>query len=232
MSGGTTERTPTVLTFSPAGRVIVLLGPAALGILLAVLLPVLARWLVDKRFPVFGVVWRLASSVDAWWEVAVQAVILAVLGALASVEMVRRSARVTIAPGEVRLQTGDDVITVPRTRIDFVFLHGDRLVILDRESRHLFHGEPQADGGPLEQTFREYGYPWRDGDPFTELYQPWVPGTGLLPVAAEAVLSARAVAVRKKAAREAAELRESLEKLGYSVRDEGDRQFWRPLVSS
>ncbi|MEU8657772.1 CysS/YqeB C-terminal domain-containing protein [Actinoplanes philippinensis] len=43
---------------------------------------------------------------------------------------------------------------------------------------------------------------------------------------------ARAVALRKKAPREAAELRDSLEKLGYSVRDDGDRQLWRPLVRS
>ena len=46
------------------------------------------------------------------------------------------------------------------------------------------------------------------------------------------MLSARAVVLRKKAAQEAGELRTTLEKLGYSVRDDGDKQFWRPLVRS
>jgi hypothetical protein len=232
MDGDTSGRESTVLAFSPAGRALVLLGPAAAGVLVAVLAPVLARWLVDLHVPVLGVVWRVIASVDTWWEVTIQAAILAVLGALASAEIVRRSTRVTIDAGEVQLETGDRVVSFPRLQIDFIFMDGSFLVILDRESRHLFHGEPQAASGPLEKTFREYGYPWRDGDPFTDLYQPWVPETGLLPVAAEAVLSARAVARRKKAARETAELSGSLEKLGYAVRDDGERQLWRPLVRS
>jgi len=232
MSGGTSQRGSTVLTFDPVGRALVLFGPALLGVLLALLVPALARWLVDVRFPVLGIVWEVAASVDTWWKVAVQAAILAVLGALVSVEIVRRSTRVTVALRQVRLETGDDVVTVPRERIDFVFMEGRRLILLDGESRHLFHGEPQADPGPIEQTFRDYGYPWRDGDPFSDLYQPWVPDAGQLPVAVEAVLSARAVALRKKASREAGELRDSLEKLGYAVRDDGDRQLWRPLVRS
>jgi hypothetical protein len=232
MGGDTSGREPTVLAFSPAGRLLVLLGPALAGVVLAVLAPILARWLVDVHFPVLGVVWRVVASVDTWWKVAVQAAILAVLGALASVEIVRRSTRVTVGAGEVRLETGDRVVALTRPQIDFVFMDGSFLVILDRESRQLFHGEPQADSGPLERTFTQYGYPWSDEDPFTGLYQPWVPETGLLPVAVEAVLSARAVALRKKAAREAAELRDSLEKLGYAVRDDGGRQLWRPLVRS
>ncbi|MFC4071202.1 YqeB family protein [Actinoplanes subglobosus] len=232
MGGDRTGREPTVLAFSPAGRVLVLLGPAAAGVLVAVLAPAIARRLVDVGFPVLGVVWRVIASVDTWWKVAVQAAILAVLGALASVEIMRRSTRVTVGVGEVRLETGDRVLSFLRPQIDFVYMDGGFLVILDRDSRHLFHGEPQAESGPLGKTFTEYGYPWRDEDPFTDLYQPWVPGTGLLPVAVEAVLSARAVALRKKAPREATELRDSLEKLGYAVRDDGDRQSWRPLVRS
>jgi hypothetical protein len=232
MSGDTSGREPTVLAFSPAGRALVLLGPALAGAVLAVLAPILARWLVDAGFPVLGVVWRVIASVDTWWKVAVQALILAVLGALASVEIVRRSTRVTIGDVEVRLETGDRVVTVTRPQIDFVFMDGGSLVILDHESRHLFHGEPQAESGPLARTFMEYGYPWRDGDPFDDLYQPWAQGRDRLPVAVDAVLSARAVALRKKAPREAAELRDSLEKLGYAVRDDGDRQLWRPLVRS
>ncbi|GIE74312.1 hypothetical protein Aph02nite_02620 [Actinoplanes philippinensis] len=232
MGGDTSGREPTVLAFSPAGRVLVLLGPALAGVLVAVLAPILARWLAGVHFPVLGVVWRVAGAVDTWWEVAVQVLILAVAGALISVEIVRRSTRVTVGAGEVRLRTGDREVAVPRPQIDFVFMDGGFLVILDRESRRLFHGEPQADSGPLQKTFMEYGYPWHDADPFTGLYRPWTPGGEQLPVAVEAVLSARAVALRKKAPREAAELRDSLEKLGYAVRDDGDRQLWRPLVRS
>lgn len=226
------RRDATVLAFSPAERALVMIGPAALGIALAVLLPILSRWLVDVGFPVLGVVWRVIAAVDDWWEVAIQAAIFAVAGALFSVEILRRSARVTIGAGEVSLRTGDREVTVPRAEIDSVFMERNELIILDRESRQTFRGESQADPGPLRTTFLEYGYPWRDDDPFTDLYRPWVPESGELPVAVEAVLSARALAVRKKAGEEAAQLRGSLEKLGYAIRDDGDRQLWRPLVRS
>ncbi|WP_430790147.1 YqeB family protein [Actinoplanes sp. G11-F43] len=226
------RREVTVLTFSPGTRLLVTAGPATAGILLAVLVPFLARWLDGIGFPVLGVVWRVIAEVDTWWKIAVQAGIFALLGALASVEITRRLTRVTIAADEVLLETGDESVTVPRPVIDFVFMTGDRLIILDPDSRQMFHGEPRAEAAMLERAFTDHGYPWRDGDPFTDLYQPWVPESGELPVAVEAVLSARAVALRKKAGKESAELRASLEKLGYAVRDDGDRQHWRPLVRS
>ncbi|MBB4754797.1 hypothetical protein [Actinoplanes lobatus] len=233
MSGGDASRQDgTVLTFSPVARVLVVFGPATLGVLIGFALPVAARWLVDVGFPVLGVVWRVAASVDTWWKAVVQAAIFAVVGALASVELVRGTVRVTVGAEEVRLRTGESEAVVARSEIGALFVDDAALVILDRESRRVFHGDPQAEQDVLERVFREHGYPWRAEDPFAGLYQRWVPESGQLPVAVEAVLSARSVALRKKAAKEAAELRGSLEKLGYAVRDDGAHQLWRPLVRS
>ncbi|MBO3741582.1 YqeB family protein [Actinoplanes flavus] len=232
MSGEASRQDGTVLTFSPVARVLVLFGPATLGVLLGLALPVVAGWLADVGFPVLGVVWRVAASVDTWWKAAVQAAIFALVGALVSVEMVRGTVRVTVGSGEVRLRTGENEVAVARTDVGALFMDGDALVILDGESRRVFHGEPQAEAGVLERVFREHGYPWRAGDPFADLYQRWTPESGHLPVAVDAVLTARSVAVRKKAVKEAAELRGSLEKLGYAVRDDDGHQFWRPLVRS
>ncbi|MEV0901183.1 hypothetical protein [Actinoplanes sp. NPDC049802] len=232
MDGDASRRDGTVLTFSPAARVLVLVVPATLGVLLGLALPVIAGWLVDAGVPVLGVVWKTARRVDEWWKVGVQAAILGAVGVAASVAIIRRSARITVGSGEVRLRTGDVEVVLARPEVAAVFLRGDELVILDRESRQLFAGEPQAGAAVLERAFRDHGYPWRAGDPFADLYQRWVPESGQLPVAVEAVLAARSVALRKKAEKETAELRTSLEKLGYVVRDDGGHQLWRPLVRS
>jgi hypothetical protein len=221
-----------VLTLSGGARFLVLVGPAALGLLLAVAIPPFARWALSWGVGLpFGVVWKIAAEMDEWWKVAVQAAILGVLGVLASIEILRHTARVTLAAEQVQLDLGDDRRTLARTAVGAVYREGDTLVILDRESRPAFRGEPHADNGALERAFRDFGYPWRDADPFAGLYQQWAPGDSRLPVEVDAVLSARAVALRKKAGKEAGELRESLHKLGFTVRDEGDKQFWRPLVS-
>ncbi|MBG0562894.1 YqeB family protein [Actinoplanes aureus] len=224
---------PVVLTYTGFDRALVTAGPAVLGLVLAAVLPMVARWALDLDIPLpFRPVWVVAGSIDRWWELAVQAAILAGLGAVVTMEILRRTASVTVGSDEVSLELADDRRTLPRADIEAIYRDGDALVVLDRESRQAFRGEARAGAAVLERAFREFGYPWRDADPFAELYHRWVPDTGLLPVAADAVLSARAVALRKKAGKEAGELRDTLQKLGYAVRDDGDKQFWRPLVRS
>ncbi|MEU4690253.1 hypothetical protein [Actinoplanes sp. NPDC023714] len=222
---------PTVLTLSRADRAWITLGPAAAGVLLALILPVVARWLAGLGVALpFGFVIKAVAGVDAWWKVAIQAAIFGVLGALVSAEILRRVTRVTVADDRLELQTAGARQTFARLEIGALYPERDLLIVLDNDSRHMFHGEPGASRARLGEAFREHGWPWHDDDPFAGLYQRWEPSGGQLPIDADAVLTARAVALRKKAGKEAGELRDTLQKLGYAVRDEGDRQFWRPLV--
>ncbi|BBH68161.1 hypothetical protein ACTI_48460 [Actinoplanes sp. OR16] len=220
-----------VLTLSRRHRALITLGPATLGVLLALALPVIARWLAGFGVALpFGFVIKAVAGVDAGWEVAVQVAIFGVLGVLASAEILRHVTRVTIAADEVELRTAGDRLVLARADIGALYPERDFLVVLDHDSRRLFHGEPGASRARLGDAFRDHGYPWHDDDPFADLYHRWEPEAGRLPIDVEAVLSARAVALRKKAGKEAGELRETLQKLGYAVRDDGADQFWRPLV--
>ena len=223
-----------MLALSGADRALVTFGPVTVGVLLALILPPVARWFLGLGVGLpFGVVFKVVARIDAGWEVAVQAGILGGLGLLATAELLRRSIRVTVAEEELRLEAAGEPRTVPRADIVALFWgRKDFLVVLDRDSREIFHGEPGARAHKVERTFRDFGYPWHDGDPFADLYQPWEPGSDRLPAAVDAVLRARAVALRQKAEREAGELRDSLQQLGYAVRDDGEQQFWRPLVRS
>ncbi|KUL30021.1 YqeB family protein [Actinoplanes awajinensis] len=217
------------LGFAPPDRLLITCGPAALGLLLAWVLPMVARWALDLHFwlpfrPAFVVV----GAVDEPWELAVQAGILVVLGLLGTATLYENLTTVTVSRFEARIGPAG----LPRGEVTAVYLDGDDLVVLDRESRQAARCVPRARRRVLAATFPEFGYPWRDADPYAGLYHRWTPSSDALPPAADAVLSARAVAVRKKAAKEARELRATLEKLGYSVRDEGGEQLWRPLVHS
>ncbi|BCY12631.1 hypothetical protein [Actinoplanes sp. L3-i22] len=217
------------LGFSPPDRVLITFGPAALGLLLAVVLPRTARWALGLPVPLpFRPVVRVAGAIDSPWELGIQAAILVIVGLFATAALHERLVTVTVGLGEARFGgTG-----VPRSEITGLYPDGDALIALDRESRQVVRCHPRARRARLAETFRAFGYPWRDADPYADLYHPWESGAESLPPAADAVLSARAVALRKKAATEAIELRATLEKLGYAVRDEGEKQFWRPLVRS
>jgi hypothetical protein len=222
-------RTSAELGFSLPDRVLITAGPAALGVLLTAVLPVIARWVLALHVPLpFRVVFRVVGAIGEPWELAVQGAILVAVGLGVTATLFERLATITVTPGEARFGASE----VPRSRITALYPDGDTLVVLDRESRQVVRCTPRARRPVLAATFREFGYPWRDTDPYADLYRPWISAADDLPPAADAVLCARAVALRKKAAQEAGELRTTLEKLGYGVRDDGGRQYWRPLVRS
>jgi hypothetical protein len=59
-----------------------------------------------------------------------------------------------------------------------------------------------------------------------------VPDTPDLPGAVHALLKAREAALKKRAGRDVAELRDEVQKLGFVVRETATRQYWRPLIRS
>ncbi|MFI1988554.1 hypothetical protein [Actinoplanes sp. NPDC020271] len=217
------------LGFTPRDRALVAAGPAVAGLLLAGGLPIAARWLLglDTALP-FRQIIRLIGAIDRPWELAIEAAVLALAGLLVTVVLFERLITIAVAPAEARF--GETVMS--RNDVAALYPEGDTLVVLDRESRQAVRCMPRARRKALAEAFQQFGYPWRDADPYADLYRPWIAAADALPPAVDAVLSARAVAVRKKAAKEAGELRATLEKLGYAVRDEGEKQFWRPLVRS
>ncbi|GAA4587080.1 hypothetical protein BJY16_008122 [Actinoplanes octamycinicus] len=221
-------RTSAELGFAPLDRLLILCGPAALGLLLTAALPAVARWALGLHLPLpFRPAVVLIGKIDSPWELAVQGAVLVVAGLFVTAALVEHLTPVTVTFDQARF--GER--TLSRSEITALFLDRDTLVVLDRESRQAVRCTPRARRSALAATFPEFGYPWRDADPYADLYRPWQTGDDL-PPEVDAVLSARAVAVRKKAGKEAGELRTTLEKLGFSVRDEGDKQFWRPLVRS
>jgi len=85
-------------------------------------------------------------------------------------------------------------------------------------------------GRPGAAAFRKHGYPWSDdGDPHRDQYRRWVPDMPDLPASANALLKARELALQKKDKTDAEDLRKELARLGYVVREEGTRQYWRKI---
>ncbi len=230
-SGPEASSGQTVLTYPVVDRLVIFLGIPAGAFLVAALLPPLGRWVLglSTGFPMRPV-FRLLGAIDSPREWAVHLVIFLVVGLGVTWAAVTESAKVTLTDDEVRLDIGDRTQTIARADIDAVFLDGKTLVVLDRESRQLFCDSPRASRAALAKAFRAHGYPWQDADPYAEMYRRWVSDTPDLPPAVNAVLAARETALKKKAGQQVRELRDAVEELGFVVRDEGARQYWRGLV--
>jgi hypothetical protein len=139
--------------------------------------------------------------------------------------------RVTVADDQLTLTRGGSSRRVPRASVEAVFLDGKQLVLLGPETDELAReGGDLPDAERLEAAFRAHGYPWvPGGDPHKDAYRRWVEDLPDLPARADAVLKARARALARGDKEDAAQLRRELGKLGIVVRDEGKRQFWRPI---
>ncbi|MFB6392226.1 hypothetical protein [Polymorphospora lycopeni] len=214
-------------------KIVLFAGLPALVLVLGFGLPPLARWALSWEVGLpMGFVFRLFAGIDRPWEIAVNmAIWLAVVAGIALTTMTE-SLKLTVGDTELRIERGEEKWTIPRADVAAVFVDGTKVVVLDHESRQLLYETHEAAPTVIADAFRGHGYPWRDTDPFTDLYRPWHVHTADLPPAVHDLLAIRASALKKKAHKEVRDLRGAILKLDYAVRDEGTQQYWRPLVRS
>ncbi|MEV8021177.1 hypothetical protein AB0O76_33560 [Streptomyces sp. NPDC086554] len=225
----------TVLGYPRGDLLVVLIGIPLLGLLLGVALPPLARWLA--KAPVLP--WRdgitFVGSLDKPWQtgiaMAVGLVVGLVAGLLIAVTELTEALKLKLTDEHLETDQNDLTRTIARAEVSAVFLDGKDLVILDGTSRQFARGARTASPTTLAKAFRTHGYPWSESDPHAPLFHRWIPGVPALPAEAHALLAARKAALKRKAADDARDLVETLQGLGYVVRDEGKDQYWRPLAA-
>ncbi|MFC8126375.1 hypothetical protein [Streptomyces sp. NPDC057302] len=224
----------TVLGYPRGDLLTVLIGMPLLGLLLGIALPPLARWL--SRSPVLP--WRdgitFVGTLDKPWQAAIAMGAGLVAGLLLALTEIEETLKLTLTDQELAAEQHDRTRTIERARVSAVFLDGKELVVLDETSREFTRGVHKAAAPALAGAFGAHGYPWRETDPHAALFHRWIPGAPGLPAEAHAVLGARKAALKNKAGRDVRDLAETMQGLGYVVRDEGkDKnadQYWRPLA--
>jgi hypothetical protein len=223
----------TVVEAPLADRIFLFVGIPAVVVILGLSLPPLARWALDweTALPIRPV-FRLVGAIDRPWEIVVNLAIWLVLAFALAFAAMTDSMKLAVTDATIEVDKANRKRTVSRADVAAVFLDGKNLVVLDRESHQLIRDVHTASRSTLADAFRQHGYPWQDEDPYAPLYRSWTAATSDLPPAVNDVLAAREAALKKKAHKEAQDLSNAVEKLGYVVRDEGTRQFTRPLVRS
>lgn len=220
----------TVLGYPRGDLLTILIGTPILGLLLGLALPPLARWLSD--LPVLP--WRdgitFVGSLDKPWQTAIATGVGLVGGLLLAVTELAETLKLSLTDRELVTEQHDVTRTIERARVSAVFLDGKELVVLDETSRQFTRGAHKTAAPALAEAFRSHGYPWQDTDPYAPLFHRWIPGAPGLPAEAHAVLAARKAALKSEAEEDVRDLAETMQGLGYVVRDEGKDQYWRPLA--
>lgn len=219
------------VTEGPLTHVVLWIGAPLLGGGLGWLVPVVARRIAETSwFPFQGL-----STVLAWLADSVGTWLLIGLGIAAGIVFARYSytqmLSVSVGPREIAAHVGPDAVRLARDRVAAVFLDGNRFVVADEAGYPLARETSGLDPRQLRAACEEFGYPWREEDPYAGAYTRWVPGTDVLPTGADALLRARQEALAKDGHRDAREYTAELARLGVAVREERTRQYWR-LVES
>jgi hypothetical protein len=154
-----------------------------------------------------------------------------VLGAVAGLVLAffvdQESLTVRLSGNEVVLTRPGTTVTVPRDDVAVAFCDGDKLVLLGRTGRELARQPCHLSPGRLAVAFGDSGVAWSERDPYAHAYRRWIPDSPEVPAGANAVFAARQQAIKSGDARDVADLRDELARLGFVVRDDHKRQYWR-----
>lgn len=201
---------------------------AAIGAVVGWLVKLLANWLVTLRWAPMKGPAELLNSIPEPWLTVLGVTAGVVLGAFVAFIALHEALTVRLTDTRVTLTIRDESRELCRADIGPVFLDGKFLVLLGRHSEELAREPCDLDAGELAAAFTAHGYTWAAEDPYKADFRLWVPDTPGLPVGANALMSARATAMRKTGTTEDVRaLRGELNRLGLAVRDERKRQYWR-----
>ncbi|MEU0697262.1 hypothetical protein ABZ349_25215 [Streptomyces niveus] len=201
---------------------------AAIGAVVGWLVKLLANWLVTLRWaPMKGPAELLNSIPEPWLTVlGVTAGVL--LGVFVAFIALHEALAVRLTDTQVTLTIRDASQELSRADIGPVFLDGKFLVLLGHHAEEMAREPCDLDAAELAAAFTAHGYTWAAEDPYKADFRLWVPDTPGLPVGANALMSARATAMRKTGTEEDVRaLRGELNRLCLAVRDEKKRQYWR-----
>ncbi|GAA1785974.1 YqeB family protein [Actinomadura chokoriensis] len=192
------------------------------------LLDPLANWLVGLEWaPMRGPAELLVSVPEPWLTIGLIAV-----GALAGAGLIffdsLEQVSVTVSGERVILKRPGHVQEVVREQVGHVFREKDRLVLLGPKGEEIAREKCDLNVRRLAAVFTGYGYAWADGDPYEDEFRIWAPQTPELPDLANALLAARAQAMKSSDSGDSVkELRRELSRIGIVVRDKGKQQYWR-----
>jgi hypothetical protein len=205
------------------------------------------RWiraLVWLCLPLVGAALLYAAVRVVWWlplpgplgvirdlPGTVASIVAAALGAILGLVLAglvdRESLTVRITAAEVVLSRPGTTRVVPRRAVAVAFPDRDNLVLLGPTGREEAREPCHLGAGRLRAAFAANGISWSDGDPYAGTYRRWVPDLPDLPATAHALLAARQKAIDARDESDQRELRTELAHLGYVLRDERKRQYWR-----
>ncbi len=215
-------------------RVLIAVGFPVLGMAVGWGLIAVADWVAGLEWAPFQGLFELVARIPEPWATLGAVALGLVAGVLLVLTAIGERLTVTVRHDAALLERPDAAArTVARGDVAAVFTDGKALVLQGAGGAEHAREVSDLRLADLRAAFTAHGYPWReDGDPYADRFRLWVPDLAGLPEGANALLAARAGALKKNDAGESAVLLAELHRIGVVVRVEKNRQYWRPATPS
>ncbi|MDK8182417.1 DUF308 domain-containing protein [Paenibacillus sp. UMB4589-SE434] len=217
----------TTLGFSYLDKLLIWIVPPILGLTLGWFLPSVAKWAITLPWvPLKGPL-ELIASYTGPWVIVVTSCIGLIAGLWLTYAAFNESLVIYISDHTICMAINGKEEVFAKEQVSTGFLDGKQLVLIGTRGQELYREKHETTALKVADAFIQHGYDWSQADPFSDQYKRWVPDSPGLPLGANALLKAREVALQRKEQENIKDLHQELTKLGITVRDKDNRQYWR-----
>lgn len=217
----------TVIGLTKPHATIMYIVLAILGGIIGFFMPQIGDWISNIPIVPLGDLIETISSYNKFWFRIVSTPLGLGVGIIVAYWFTQELLTIEISNQKVYLNKGNYQPTFAVQDIKYVFSDGKQLVILGKSGMEMTRVEHDEKIKNLAKVFQKHDFPWVDEDPYKEQFRRWVENTPDIPSAVNALMKAREKALQKEDEEDVEDLRNEILKLGFIVRDENTRQYWR-----
>lgn len=213
-------------------KAIVIVLSLILGGVIGWYLPVIASWLMKLPFIPYSQFFEWIATLNNPWVSIITLCAGIIAGIIFIIYIFSENLQIVVNDLKIKTRLNDHENEFPKADIGAIYMDKKQLVFLGNDGQEIFRGDkPEGKPALIQQSFLQFGYPWKEEDPFEKDYFLWVTDHPDFNSHTNAMLSARENAIEEKKDKKIIDLQKELTKLGVVIKDRDGKQYVRKVKS-
>lgn len=224
----------TVIGISRIEKILWFIGFSIIGAVLGYFLKNILSWVNSnerfsnhKRLSLITKITDFLNSTFGEWAILLFIITGVVIGIYLAKMLLRESPIISISNHNIDIDNDLESLTFIRDEIQDIYYDDDELVIISSSGHELLRESYDIKKETLKKAFRNHSYPFNLLDPYKACFKLWSASVDELSPPGNALMKARALAIKNIDEEEIIDIREELSKLGVIVKDNDTKQYWR-----
>lgn len=221
------NRSTVHLNFSKVDKLFLWLILPLIGLVIGYFLPPISEWASKLEWIPFQGPFNLVASLNEGWVIFATMAFGLAAGIILTLFIYNEILNIYISEDTLAFKIGKIDMSYDKDDISYIYVDHKDLVVIGHDGYELFRYEKELSTKTIKEELGEWGYLFKDGNPYKEQFKKWVPGLTDLSLEANALLKARDVALENDDSEEALQIVFELWKLHVSVKEIKSKQYYR-----